>query len=134
VFGELFPFFSYVLFIIFTFSLLLSPLFSSFRFSPDGKWVASASKDGQILFYDLIASKYINNIRIPPAYFTSFEFNPTDFSLAGITSSRSIKFYDLETMKLSFSTTPESQIAKSITYNNLGNQLFIASKQFFKNL
>jgi WD40 repeat protein len=115
-----------------TFFLLLSPRFSSFRFSPDGKWVASASKDGQILFYDLIASKYINNIRIPPAYFTSFEFNPTDFSLAGITSSRSIKFYDLETMKLSFSTTPESQIAKSITYNNLGNQLFIASKQFLK--
>jgi hypothetical protein len=35
-------------------------------------------------------------------------------------------------MKLTFSTTPESQIAKSITYNNLGNQLFLASKQFLK--
>lgn len=102
------------------------------RFSPDGKWVASSGKDGQILFYDLIASKHINTIRIPPAYATSFEFNPTEFSLAASTSTRAVRLWDLETMKSTYSTPPESQLVKAVTFSNLGNELFLAAKSSLK--
>jgi hypothetical protein len=102
------------------------------RFSPDGKWVVSAAKDGQLLFYDLVASKHINTIKIPPAYVTSFEFNPTEFSLAAITSARNVRFWDLDTMTATFNTPPESQAVKAITYSNLGNQLFMSAKSSLK--
>lgn len=30
----------------------------SVRFSPDGRWVASSAKDGQMLFWDLVAGPH----------------------------------------------------------------------------
>jgi len=103
------------------------------RFSPDGKWVASASKDGQMRLWDLVAGKLINSIKLQqPTFVRTFEFNPAEFTLAAATSMRTVKFWDLDTMEPIGTTTSETNQIQSIAYSSLGASLCIASKDMLK--
>eukprot|EP01032_Pedospumella_encystans_P017263 gene17263-19682_t len=103
------------------------------RFSPDGKWVASASKDGQMRLWDLVAGKLISSIKLQqPTFVRTFEFNPAEFTLAAATSMRTVKFWDLDTMEPIGTTTSETNQIQSIAYSSLGSSLCIASKDMLK--
>eukprot|EP01034_Spumella_vulgaris_P022747 gene22747-28905_t len=102
------------------------------RFSPDGQWVASSSKDGQMLFWDLVAGKLLNNLKFQPNYVTSFEFNPTELSMAAITSARTVRLWDLATMQPTFTTPAESSPVRAIAFSNMGNALVTSAKDILK--
>lgn len=103
------------------------------RFSPDGRWVASSSKDGQLHIWDIVAGKNLQQFRITPAYVTTFEFNPVDFMMMGATSTRNVKLWDLESMKpLNSYIPPDSSQIGAICYGYNDNTICTASKDNLK--
>lgn len=102
------------------------------RFSPDGRWVGSCSKDGKLLLWDLVAGKLLSTINVSPAHVTAFEFNPAELSLAAITSTKMVKLYDLETVEQIYSTSPEYTPIRSIAYANDGSSVCVATKESLK--
>jgi katanin p80 WD40 repeat-containing subunit B1 len=102
------------------------------RFSPDGRWVASASKDGQMFIWDLVAGKLLNNIKIGPSFLTSFEFNPAEFLLAGITSNRTIKFWDMENFTCIGTSSAETSAVRALSFNRDGSALCTATSDTFR--
>lgn len=105
---------------------------TSVRFSPDGKWVASASKDGLLIFYDLVASKHIQTIKISPAYATAFEFNPCDMSLIASTSTRNVRAWDLDSFQQISALPSESMLVGAVAFPDSGLDLYTTTKTGFK--
>jgi katanin p80 WD40 repeat-containing subunit B1 len=102
------------------------------RFSPDGRWVASASKDGQMFIWDLVAGKLLNNIKIGPSFLTSFEFNPAEFLLAGISSNRTVKFWDMENFTCIGTSSAETSAVRALSFNRDGSALCTATSDTFR--
>ena len=103
------------------------------RFSPDGRWVASAAKDGQLLIWDLVAGKLLNSIRsLPAAYVNTFEFNPCELVLAASTTAKAIKFFDLDTMDVLNMTAPDYTPIRNLAYTGDGTTLCSTTKDSVK--
>jgi hypothetical protein len=103
------------------------------RFSPDGRWVASSSKDGQLHIWDIVAGKNLQSFKSGPStHVTTFEFNPLALMLAAVTSSRTVRLWDLETMQLMSSTPPDSSHVKAICFTNDEKTFCSATKDTLK--
>ena len=59
------------------------------RFSPDGRWVASASEDSTIKIWDLAAGKLLIDLKQHTGPVNSIEFHPSEYLLASGSSDRS---------------------------------------------
>lgn len=98
------------------------------RFSPDGRWVASSAKDGQLHIWDIVAGKNLQSFKSGPStHVTTFEFNPVELLLAAVTSSRTVRLWDLETMQLMSSTPPDSSHVKAICFANDDKSTFCSA-------
>lgn len=126
---------------------------TSVRFSPDGRWVASAAKNGGFKLWDLTSGKLLNSWQLPPrVHMTNLCFNPSEFILAACTTviymyihiidclfdifflnnntikERVVRFYDMETFELMGSTSPESGApVRQISFNPSGDVLISAT-------
>ena len=61
---------------------------NSIRFSPDGRWIASAGEDGLLKLWDLTAGKLLTDFRAHAGAVTSVEFHPNEFLLASGSTDR----------------------------------------------
>ena len=61
---------------------------NSLRFSPDGRWIASAGEDGRLKLWDLAAGKEIHNFEEHNGPVTAVEFHPVEFLLASGSADR----------------------------------------------
>uniref|UniRef100_A0A3B4XEG6 Katanin p80 WD40 repeat-containing subunit B1 n=1 Tax=Seriola lalandi dorsalis TaxID=1841481 RepID=A0A3B4XEG6_SERLL len=68
----------------------------SLAFSPDGKWLASASDDCTVKLWDLTQGKTITEFRSHTAAVNIVQFHPNEYLLASGSCDRTIKLWDLE--------------------------------------
>lgn len=61
---------------------------NSLRFSPDGRWVASAGEDSTIKIWDLAAGKLLIDLKQHAGAVNSIEFHPSEYLLASGSSDR----------------------------------------------
>ena len=113
---------------------------NSIRFSPDGRWIASAGEDGYLKLWDLTVGKLLNDFKGHSAAVSSVEFHPSEFLLASASLDRfvlmsafeklfmltlfldfrTVKYWDLETLKMIGSTdgqSPPIRYNKSLYFN-----------------
>lgn len=80
---------------------------TALRFTPDGKWVAAASRDGNITIWDLAAARQFCVLRGTLGVPLSIEFHPQQLLLASRTNARCVRFWDLQQFEEFGSTTAE---------------------------
>lgn len=96
------------------------------RFSPDSKWIASASDDSLVKIWDLKAGRLLIDLKSHQCAVNSIEFHPNEFLLATGSTDRTVKFWDLEKME-NVSTSPALlSSVKMVKFETNGRCLFSA--------
>ncbi|MCX6064751.1 MAG: hypothetical protein NT121_03220, partial [Chloroflexi bacterium] len=67
------------------------------KFSPDGKFVAGATWDGEILIWDSKSTNRIRTLKGYPNFLYSFDFSPDGSIVAGVGRDSNIVFWDTKT-------------------------------------
>jgi katanin p80 WD40 repeat-containing subunit B1 len=107
---------------------------NSLKFSPDSKWVASASDDGLVKIWDLKAGRLLTDLKGHTGPVNSLEFHPNEFLLASGSSDRTVRFWDLEKME-NVSTSPAvAGPIKETMFDPSGKCLFAASSDYLHSM
>ncbi|KAJ8303196.1 hypothetical protein KUTeg_019592 [Tegillarca granosa] len=102
------------------------------RFSPDGKWIASAGEDGLVKIWDLTAGKLMTDLNGHTGPVNIVEFHPNELLLASGSSDRTVKFWDLENFSMVSSTDGDSTPVRTIFFHPEGSCLFSGCKDLLK--
>ncbi|KAM7405602.1 hypothetical protein PAMP_000037 [Pampus punctatissimus] len=96
----------------------------SLAFSPDGKWLASASDDCTVKLWDLTQGKTITEFRSHTAAVNIVQFHPNEYLLASGGSDRSTKLWDLEKFSMIGSLEGDTSPVRCIFFSPDGSCLF----------
>uniref|UniRef100_A0A8V0ZRB6 Katanin p80 WD40 repeat-containing subunit B1 n=1 Tax=Gallus gallus TaxID=9031 RepID=A0A8V0ZRB6_CHICK len=94
------------------------------RFSPDGKWLASAADDHTVKLWDLTAGKVMFEFTGHSGPVNVVEFHPSEYLLASGSSDRTIRFWDLEKFHVVSCIEEEATPVRCILFNPDGCCLY----------
>ncbi|KAB0393168.1 hypothetical protein E2I00_014980, partial [Balaenoptera physalus] len=94
------------------------------RFSPDGKWLASAADDHTVKLWDLTAGKMMSEFPGHTGPVNVVEFHPNEYLLASGSSDRTIRFWDLEKFQVVSCIEGEPGPVRSVLFNPDGCCLY----------
>ncbi|KFZ66083.1 Katanin p80 WD40 repeat-containing subunit B1, partial [Podiceps cristatus] len=94
------------------------------RFSPDGKWLASAAADHTIKLWDLAAGKIMFEFTGHTGPVNVVEFHPNEYLLASGSSDRTVRFWDLEKFQVVSCIEEEATPVRCVLFNPDGCCLY----------
>uniref|UniRef100_A0A8C4KBI3 Katanin p80 WD40 repeat-containing subunit B1 n=1 Tax=Dromaius novaehollandiae TaxID=8790 RepID=A0A8C4KBI3_DRONO len=94
------------------------------RFSPDGKWLASAADDHTVKLWDLAAGKIMFEFTGHTGPVNVVEFHPNEYLLASGSSDRTVRFWDLEKFQVVSCIEEEATPVRCVLFNPDGCCLY----------
>ncbi|XP_009863394.1 PREDICTED: katanin p80 WD40 repeat-containing subunit B1, partial [Apaloderma vittatum] len=94
------------------------------RFSPDGKWLASAADDHTVKLWDLAAGKIMFEFTGHTGPVNVVEFHPNEYLLASGSSDRTVRFWDLEKFQVVSCIEEETTPVRCMLFNPDGCCLY----------
>ncbi|XP_035754582.1 katanin p80 WD40 repeat-containing subunit B1 isoform X6 [Egretta garzetta] len=94
------------------------------RFSPDGKWLASAADDHTVKLWDLAAGKIMFEFTGHTGPVNIVEFHPNEYLLASGSSDRTVRFWDLEKFQVVSCIEEEATPVRCVLFNPDGCCLY----------
>uniref|UniRef100_A0A8C4Q748 Katanin p80 WD40 repeat-containing subunit B1 n=1 Tax=Eptatretus burgeri TaxID=7764 RepID=A0A8C4Q748_EPTBU len=98
------------------------------RFSPDGRWIASAGGDGSARIWDLAAGKLLHNFTNHTDAINTVEFHPSEYLLATGSADRTVRFWDLEKFTQVSCTDGQAMPIRSVLFGVDGGCLYSGSQ------
>lgn len=101
---------------------------SDIAISPDGRWMASAGKEGLVKIWEIDTGKIIKEIKSSQQPINCLDYNPSTLTLAYGSYDKSVCYWDLENFQSICQTAPDtSDIIHLSFYEENPDLLFAAS-------
>ena len=100
---------------------------SSIAFSPDGKQIASASRDKTVRIWDVKTGKEVYKLEGHADSISSVAFSPDGKQIASASYDKTIRIWDVETGKEIYKFEVQIKLIFSVAFNLDGTQIVFAS-------
>jgi len=96
-------------------------------FSPDGKWIATSTGDGQIKVRDLTSHKELFTLSGHEGFISFIAFSPDGSRLASASADGTAKVWDLDTRQVIHDLSRHMDVVSTVAYSQDGKRIVTSS-------